>query len=79
MTHNLHTDAYEEDKDRDDKVFDLVINGEDISQYVGDRGETNENRMRWTLHTTLTPNPPKDTDGRREESGRGWVRELQGK
>ena len=27
---------------------------------------------------SLTPNPPKDTDGRREESGRG-VRELQGK
>ena len=27
---------------------------------------------------TLSPNPPKDTDGRREESGRG-VRELQGK
>ena len=26
----------------------------------------------------LNPNPPKDTDGRREESGRG-VRELQGK
>ena len=26
----------------------------------------------------LIPNPPKDTDGRREESGRG-VRELQGK
>ena len=26
----------------------------------------------------LSPNPPKDTDGRREESGRG-VRELQGK
>ena len=25
-----------------------------------------------------SPNPPKDTDGRREESGRG-VRELQGK
>ena len=25
------------------------------------------------------PNPPKDTDGRREESGRGGVRELQGK
>ena len=31
------------------------------------------------LHSEcLTPNPPKDTDGRREESGRG-VRELQGK
>ncbi len=26
----------------------------------------------------LSPNPPKDTDGRREGSGRGWVRELQG-
>ena len=25
------------------------------------------------------PNPPKDTDGRREGSGRGWVRELQGR
>ena len=28
---------------------------------------------------SLTPNPPKDTDGRREDSGRGWVRELQGR
>ena len=27
----------------------------------------------------LNPNPPKDTDGRREDSGRGWVRELQGR
>ena len=27
----------------------------------------------------FTPNPPKDTDGRREGSGRGWVRELQGR
>ena len=27
----------------------------------------------------VTPNPPKDTDGRREDSGRGWVRELQGR
>ena len=27
----------------------------------------------------LSPNPPKDTDGRREGSGRGWVRELQGR
>ena len=27
----------------------------------------------------INPNPPKDTDGRREESGRGGVRELQGK
>ena len=28
---------------------------------------------------SLSPNPPKDTDGRREYSGRGWVRELQGR
>ena len=30
----------------------------------------------------LNPNPPKDTDGQggwREDSGRGWVRELQGR
>ena len=27
----------------------------------------------------FTPNPPKDTDGRREGSGRWWVRELQGR
>ena len=30
--------------------------------------------LRW-----FSPNPPKDTDGRREDSGRGWVRELQGR
>ena len=28
---------------------------------------------------SVSPNPPKDTDGRREDSGRGWVRELQGR
>ena len=28
---------------------------------------------------SVSPNPPKDTDGRREGSGRGWVRELQGR
>ena len=31
------------------------------------------------VNACLTPNPPKDTDGRREGSGRGWVRELQGR
>ena len=31
------------------------------------------------LNFVLSPNPPKDTDGRREDSGRGWVRELQGR
>ena len=32
-----------------------------------------------TCDDILSPNPPKDTDGRREDSGRGWVRELQGR
>ena len=32
-----------------------------------------------TESLALSPNPPKDTDGRREGSGRGWVRELQGR
>ena len=32
-----------------------------------------------SLQSRLSPNPPKDTDGRREGSGRGWVRELQGR
>ena len=32
--------------------------------------------IRWLR---FSPNPPKDTDGRREDSGRGWVRELQGR
>ena len=31
------------------------------------------------LFPQVSPNPPKDTDGRREDSGRGWVRELQGR
>ena len=38
-------------------------------------------RITRELHDIIghTPNPPKDTDGRREDSGRGWVRELQGR
>ena len=27
------------------------------------------------INVRINPNPPKDTDGRREDSGRGWVRE----
>ena len=34
---------------------------------------------RFIARLGLNPNPPKDTDGRREGSGRGWVRELQGR
>ena len=33
----------------------------------------------YTIAISLSPNPPKDTDGRREGSGKGWVRELQGR
>ena len=32
-----------------------------------------------SVSDVLSPNPPKDTDGRGEGSGRGWVRELQGR
>ena len=36
-------------------------------------------RLEWPERLDFTPNPPKDTDGRREDSGRGWMRELQGR
>ena len=36
-------------------------------------------RRLWVRVESINPNPPKDTDGRREGSGRGWVRELQGR
>ena len=31
------------------------------------------------MQRSISPNPPKDTDGRSEGRGRGWVRELQGR
>ena len=53
------------------------------SQYVGLKGGTAGDtewcsRVLPRQYPRLSPNPPKDTDGRREESGR-VVRELQGK
>ena len=42
-------------------------------------GELATARAAGAAGTILTPNPPKDTDGRGEDSGRGWVRELQGR
>ena len=36
-------------------------------------------KRRFREDLSVNPNPPKDTDGRREDSGRGWVRELQGR
>ena len=38
-----------------------------------------EEEARTVATHQVNPNPPKDTDGRREGSGRGWVRELQGR
>ena len=45
---------------------------------AGDQVESKQFRIGVKNHG-LNPNPPKDTDGRREGSGRGWVRELQGR
>ncbi len=47
--------------------------------YESEAGKFSPRHMMVVLRQRgLSPNPPKDTDGRREESGRG-VRELQGK
>ncbi len=43
------------------------------------QGKLMENLLPSFWTGSLSPNPPKDTDGRREDSGRGWVRELQGR
>ena len=46
------------------------------------RKATKEPQISGTLiesNGNLSPNPPKDTDGRGEDSGRGWERELQGR
>ena len=40
---------------------------------------TSQSENRSYFIDSLNPNPPKDTEGRREDSGRGWVRELQGR
>ena len=56
MTHNSPTDAYGDDKDGTHNAFDLYIDGLEISQYLEDAVNTNENRSRWTLHTKLRPN-----------------------
>ena len=56
------------------------------SEAEGLRGQISSGELRDAMHhlgvhLVLSPNPPKDTDGRREGSGRGWgwVRELQGR
>ena len=50
-----------------------------IGGHLVDFCQPNSRRtLEWQTTSPLTPNPPKDTDGRREDSGRG-VRELQGR
>ena len=49
------------------------------SEVVRGRADGIVSSMPESFELSLTPNPPKDTDGRREGSGRGWVRELQGR
>ncbi len=61
---------------RDTSLFDDNLPA--LAQELVDDGFLHIEGGRWHLESQVSPNPPKDTDGRREESGRG-VRELQGK
>ena len=54
-----------------------VVKNERVGPYELEVGILPGSPRVGNLH--LSPNPPKDTDGRREDSGRGWVRELQGR
>ncbi len=56
------------------KLGDLMSGEEDVPDSI----VSCRPNSHWHALEGLSPNPPKDTDGRREESGRG-VRELQGK
>ena len=60
------------------KTLDYIGEGESAvgSELIQDRFDVTPSP---TEQLVFSPNPPKDTDGRREGSGRGWVRELQGR
>ena len=51
----------------------------DLSKTLSEIYSEDTGNLEALLGLSLNPNPPKDTDGRREGSGRGWVRELQGR
>ena len=53
--------------------------GDGVSSLVEYVGSEDPQFDKLSDRIDLNPNPPKDTDGRREDSGRGWVRELQGR
>ena len=54
-----------------------VLLGLGIILFLLDPGNSVEKLLGSSTHIAFSPNPPKDTDGRREDRGRG-VRELQG-
>ena len=63
-------------------VLELIVFSSLVSNKDAWRKSQDELRKVWNIKkimADLSPNPPKDTDGRREDSGRGWVRELQGR
>ncbi len=41
----------------EDRPLDLVINGTDVSPYLGDWADCQEDRVEWTIHTELIGNP----------------------
>ena len=56
--------------------------GEAIRMNLLEKSGLTDDRVLWDLNIleeSVSPNPPKDTDGRREDSEREWVRELQGR
>ena len=60
------------------REFDDALGLTEIAEDYLQESRTGRNILHH-LVPLLSPNPPKDTDGRREGSGRGWVRELQGR
>ena len=61
-----------------DSALVRIIHHPSVILILGHRG-SGKSPLACRLQELLSPNPPKDTDGRREDSGRGWVRELQGR
>ena len=58
------------------KAQEIPLNGSVVSTVDVSPPDLTKSR---TFVLRFSPNPPKDRDGRREDSGRGWVRELQGR
>ena len=46
-----------------------------VITFAGTATDPGNDTLNYEWDFTFSPNPPKDTDGRREDSGRGWVRE----